>query len=185
MNQLPPINLHKWIAENRHLLKPPVSNKLIFEDADFMVFVSAGPNGRTDLHINSSNEFFYQVEGDIFLKLWIDEAGHKDGGYFKDQWIREGEIFLLTPGMPHSPQRPPGTIGLVIERKRFAGEIDSLMWRCPKCTTLMHKESFHLSNIVTQFKPVFEKFFSTPELCTCKKCGNVLTKESHFFNVQN
>jgi 3-hydroxyanthranilate 3,4-dioxygenase len=172
----PPLNLNKWIADNRHLLKPPVGNRCIWEDGDFMVFISAGPNGRTDFHLNGGEEFFYQIEGDIFLKLWVDDQ-------FKDQWIREGEIFLLPAGTPHSPQRPPGTVGLVIERKRLEGEMDGLMWRCPKCTTKMYEEYFHLTNIVTQFKPVFDRFFGTPELCTCKKCGNVLTKESNFFDV--
>lgn len=167
-----PLNLHKWIAENRHTLKPPVANKLVWEDGEFMVFIVAGPNGRTDLHLNSGEEFFYQIEGDIFLKTWQNDD-------FKDVWIREGEIYLLPAGLPHSPQRPAGTIGLVIERKRFEGEMDALMWRCPKCKTEMYKESFHLTNIVTQFKPVFDRFFAS-EHAKCKNCGFQLTKESSF-----
>lgn len=167
-----PLNLNKWISENRHSLKPPVANKLIWEDGEFMVFIVAGPNGRTDMHINSGEEFFYQIEGDIFLKTWQNDA-------FKDVVIKEGEIYLLPAGLAHSPQRPAGTIGLVIERKRFEGEQDGLMWRCPKCTTKMYEEFFHLTNIVTQFKPVFDRFFNS-EHATCKKCGFKLTKESSF-----
>lgn len=167
-----PINLHKWIDENRHNLKPPVANKLIWEDSDFMVFIVAGPNGRTDFHINHGEEFFYQIEGDIFLKTWQDEQ-------FKDVWIREGEIYLLPKGLPHSPQRPQGTIGLVIESKRQSEEQDGLMWRCPKCMSKMYEEYFHLTNIVTQFKPVFDRFFSGPHN-TCKNCGHTLTRESSF-----
>lgn len=167
-----PLNLNKWIAENRHTLKPPVANKLVWEDGEFMVFIVAGPNGRTDMHLNSGEEFFYQIEGDIFLKTWQNDA-------FKDVVIKEGEIYLLPAGLPHSPQRPAGTIGLVIERKRNEGEMDGLIWRCPKCTTKMYEEFFHLTNIVTQFKPVFDRFFGS-EHSTCKKCGYKLTKESSF-----
>ncbi len=167
-----PLNLHKWIAENRHTLKPPVANKLIWEDGEFMVFIVAGPNGRTDLHLNSGEEFFYQIEGDVFLKTWQNEI-------FKDVWIREGEIYLLPAGLPHSPQRPADTVGLVIERKRVEGEMDGLMWRCPQCKNKMYEEFFHLTNIVTQFKPVFDRFFNS-EHSTCKKCGHQLTKESSF-----
>ncbi len=171
---LPPINFKKWIDENRHQLKPPVANRLIWEDSEFQVFIVAGPNGRTDFHLNPSEEFFYQLEGDMFLKLHVD-------GQFQDQWIREGEIFLLPANTLHSPQRPPNTLGLVIERHRRPEEQDALKWFCPKCGTKMYEEYFHLKNIVTAFKPVFDKFFGTPELCTCKSCGNVLTRESHFF----
>ncbi len=167
-----PLHLNKWIAENRHTLKPPVSNKLIWEDGEFMVFIVAGPNGRTDFHINQGEEFFYQIEGDIFLKTWQDEK-------FQDVKIREGEIYLLPKGLPHSPQRPPNTLGLVIEHKRQSEEQDGLMWRCPKCSTKMYEEYFALTNIVTQFKPVFERFFNS-DASTCKTCGHQLTPESSF-----
>lgn len=167
-----PLHLQKWISENRHTLKPPVSNKLIWEDGEFMVFIVAGPNGRTDFHSNPGEEFFYQIEGDIFLKTWDQDC-------FNKIVIREGEIFLLPKGLPHSPQRPPNTLGLVIEHKRMGEEKDSLMWRCPKCSHKMYEEFFHLTNIVTAFKPVFDKFFKS-DLSTCKSCGHILTPESSF-----
>lgn len=42
--------------------------------------------------------------------------------------IKEGEIFILPGGFPHSPQRTEGTIGLVIERQRHLHELDGLRW---------------------------------------------------------
>ena len=39
-----PINLHAWIEENRHLLKPPVGNKKVFDDGQMTVMVVGGPN---------------------------------------------------------------------------------------------------------------------------------------------
>lgn len=171
---LPPIHFKKWIEENRHSLKPPVSNKLIWEDSDMMAFIVAGPNGRTDFHVNSGEEFFYQLEGDVFLKIREDDQ-------FKDVYVREGEIFILPAFVPHSPQRPANTLGLVIESKREISERDGLVWWCPTCGHKMYEEFFHLSNIVTQFKPVFDRFFGDPKKSTCQKCGTVLTRESHYF----
>src|SRR3954463_5402164 len=112
-----PFNFKKWIDENRHLLKPPVNNKVVYSDAEFIVMVVGGPNSRKDYHFNESEEFFYQLEGNI-------EVGIQDEGNAVDVPIREGEIFLLPPRVPHSPRRGPNTIGLVIERTRRNGEKD-------------------------------------------------------------
>lgn len=169
---LPPINFQKWIDENRHELKPPVANKLIWEDTEFMCFIVAGPNGRTDFHVNQGEEFFYQIEGDIYLEIRQNEK-------FETITIREGEIFLLPGNTPHSPQRPANSIGLVIERKRHKEELDTLAWWCPKCGNKMYEESFHLTDIVEQFGPVFDKFFSSDH-SLCGSCGNKLTKEDSF-----
>lgn len=167
--RLKPLNLKKWIDEHRHLLKPPVGNQQVWEDSDFMVTVVGGPNSRTDYHINQGEEFFYQVEGNINLKLWVD-------GQPQDCEIHEGEIFLLPPNVPHSPQRPAGTVGLVIERKRRPEEMDSLVWFCENCQAQVYKESFHLTDIVTQFPPLFDRFYNHSENCTCKNCGKKFTK---------
>lgn len=52
-----PINLNKWIDENRHLLKPPVGNKVVYElSEDFIVMVVGGPNSRKDYHFEEGEE---------------------------------------------------------------------------------------------------------------------------------
>lgn len=162
---LAPINFKKWIDEHRDKLKPPVGNQQIWEDRDFMVTVVGGPNSRTDFHIDESEEFFYQLEGDITLRVI-------ENGKPRDIPIREGEIFLLPPRVPHSPIRPAKTIGLVIERKRLSHEKDGLMWLCPKCGEKIYEEYFHLTNLVTQLKPVFDRFYSGKN--KCGKCGTVV-----------
>ena len=48
-----------------------------------------------------------------------------EDGVFRDVTIKEGEILLLPPNVPHSPRRPVGTVGLVIERHK-EHEIDAL-----------------------------------------------------------
>jgi 3-hydroxyanthranilate 3,4-dioxygenase len=108
---LPPINLKTWIEEHRSLLKPPVGNKMIWQDSEFMVMAVGGPNQRKDFHVEDGEEFFFQVEGDIVLRII-------ENGQVREIPIREGEMFLLPPNIPHSPQRPANTVGLVIERRR-------------------------------------------------------------------
>ena len=161
-----PIDFKQWIEDNRHLLKPPVGNKMIWSDEDFIVMVVGGPNERTDYHYDEGPEFFYQVEGDMLLKIMED-------GKPKDIHIREGEIFLLPPKVPHSPQRFANTVGLVIERKRLPGEKDGLLWFCPKCNTKVYEEYFELKNIEKDFPPVFERFFGSEENRTCPECGHL------------
>jgi len=161
---LKPLNLQKWIAEHRHLLKPPVGNANVWEDTEFMVTVVGGPNSRTDYHIDEGEEFFYQLEGDIVVKTIQD-------GKVVDVPIRQGDIFLLPPRVPHSPRRPANTIGLVIERKRRPGEKDGLVWLCEACGHKLYEEHFELTDLTTQLQPVFERFYNDPKNCTCAKCG--------------
>lgn len=162
-----PFNFKKWIDENRHLLKPPVNNKVVFENSEFIVMVVGGPNSRKDYHFNESEEFFYQLEGDITVKIQED-------GKAVDVPIKEGEIFLLPPNVPHNPGRPANTVGLVIERKRRAGEKDGLMWFCENCNNSLYDKRFELTNIMTQFQETFEYFYGSIDLRTCKKCGHIM-----------
>ncbi len=162
-----PFNFKKWIDENRHLLKPPVNNKVVYKDTEFIVMVVGGPNSRKDYHFNESEEFFYQLEGDILVKIQED-------GKSIDVPIREGDIFLLPPNVPHNPVRGANSIGLVMERKRHANEKDGLLWFCEKCNSKLYEEYFALTDIVNQFQGVFAKFYGSEDLRTCKKCGYVM-----------
>jgi 3-hydroxyanthranilate 3,4-dioxygenase len=164
-DNLTPLNFQGWIEANRHLLKPPVGNRVVWEDRDFIVMVIGGPNTRKDYHIDESEEFFYQVEGDITLKVVDDEGKHRDIP------IRAGDIFLLPPRVPHSPRRPAGTIGLVLERKRGADERDGFVWYCEKCGSKLDSEFLHVSDIVKQLPEVFDRFYGDPGRSTCRNCG--------------
>ncbi len=164
MSRLSPINFKKWIEDNRSQLKPPVGNKLVWEDREFIIMVVGGPNSRTDYHVNEGEEFFYQLEGDIVLKVF-------DAGELKEIPIKEGEIFLLPGSVPHSPRRPANTVGLVVERKRTAGEKDGFIWFCENCDSKLYEEYFELTDIVKQFPPIFERFYGDEKNSTCTKCG--------------
>lgn len=161
-----PINFKNWIDENRDVLKPPVGNKAIYND-DFIVMVVGGPNSRKDYHLNQTPEFFYQVEGDILLKIIVD-------GKPENIHIKEGDVYFLPANIPHSPQRGENTIGLVIEQKRSEGMEDGLAWFCENCNNKLHSEPFTLQNIETDMPVIFDKFYSDETLRTCKACGTVM-----------
>ena len=161
----PPIDFHKWINEHRHLLKPPVGNKCIV-DGDFIIMIVGGPNLRTDYHWDEGPEFFYQIEGEMVLKIQEDKKA-------RDIPIRAGEIFYLPPRVPHSPQRMADSIGLVIERKRLAAEKDGLLWFCERCNHKLYEEFFILHSIEQDFPAVFERYYRSLEARTCRQCGHI------------
>ncbi len=166
MSQLVPFNLKSWIDDHRDLLKPPVGNAQIWEDTDFIVTVIGGPNRRDDYHVDPLEEFFYQIEGDMVLRV-------REDGALKDLPIREGEILLLPPHVPHSPQRPEGTIGMVIERQRPDGLLDAFEWYCESCQQRVHRHAFRLASIVDDFPPIFDAYYGSIEARTCPACGHV------------
>ena len=169
MSTFAPINLEAWVAEHRHLLKPPVGNAAVW-NGDFLVMVVGGPNRRTDYHINPGGELFYQVEGDIVLKVIED-------GKPRDVPIRQGELFLLPAGVPHSPQRPAGTVGLVVEAPKFARGTHHLRWYCRACGAVLHDAAFEPADLGKQIKAMLEEFNGSRELRTCKHCGAVFAVE--------
>ncbi|GMU44837.1 MAG: 3-hydroxyanthranilate 3,4-dioxygenase [Xanthomonadales bacterium] len=160
-----PIDLQAWIDEHRHLLKPPVANKCI-EQGDFIVMIVGGPNQRTDYHVEDGPEFFYQLEGEMVLKIQHE-------GRAQDVPIRAGQVYYLPPRVPHSPQRMPDSVGLVIERKRLAHELDGLQWYCERCNHKLYEEYFALTNIETQFGAVFDRFYSSRERRSCDACAHL------------
>ena len=162
------INFKKWIDENRHLLKPPVGNQVVYKpEQDFIVMVVGGPNARKDYHFNETEEFYYQLEGDITVKI-VDNGKHVDIP------IKEGEIYLLPANTPHSPQRGANTVGLVMEVQRKPGMKDGFIWFCENCQNKLHEEYFLMTDIVTQLPIVMNNFYNNKELRTCKKCGHIM-----------
>lgn len=167
-----PLHFPTWIEENRHLLKPPVGNQVVYEDTEFIIMVVGGPNERTDYHVDPAEEFFYMLEGGMTLKCVDNKTlDADDKPLFVDVTIGEGEIFLLPAWVPHSPQREANTIGLVVERKRREDELDAMQWYCDSCHHLIHREEFHLNDITVDLPPVIERFFSSEENRTCSECG--------------
>ena len=167
-----PVDLREWVKENRDQLKPPVGNKMVWRDErDAIIMIVAGPNARADYHVNVTEEFFYQIHGDMNLKII-----HPDSGKPEDIIIREGEIYLLPAHVPHSPQRPAGTVGLVVEQKRPEGAKDTLRWYSEDTNEVVHEADFTLENVETDLKLIMDEFWANEELRTCKSTGSVIQR---------
>lgn len=169
-----PLNFQGWLDDNAHLLKPPVGNKQIWQNADYMITVVGGPNERTDFHDDPVEEFFYQFKGEAYLLIW-------DRGKYEKVTLKEGDIWLMSPHVIHSPQRPNAdSLCLVIEHKRPANENDALQWSCAKCGTLIKRYEMALKSIVDDLPPVYEQFYgTTDEERTCTNCGTVHTGKDY------
>lgn len=169
-----PFNLQKWIEENRDILKPPVGNKNLYPDADdFIVMVVGGPNARKDYHYNETEELFYQLEGEITVKI-------QEEGKAVEVSVKPGELYLHPAKVPHSPIRPEGSVGLVIERVREPQHQDGLLWFCENCNNKLHEAYFHLDNIEKDFLPRFREFYNSKELRTCDNCGQIMEADPKF-----
>jgi 3-hydroxyanthranilate 3,4-dioxygenase len=161
-------NFNHWIERHAHLLRPPVGNQQVFMEAeDLIVMVVGGPNARTDYHDDPYEEFFYQLRGNMVLKVVED-------GKPRDIPIREGEILLIPAHLRHSPQRrEPGSVGLVVEKVRPKDVDDAFEWYCPKCWTRVHRVEVNVQNIVKDLPPLFEGFYQSEKARSCPKCGHV------------
>ncbi len=170
-----PFNLNQWVEDNRELLKPPVGNKNLYTEAgDYIVMVVAGPNARKDYHFNETEELFYQLEGEITVKV-------QDEGNAVEMDLKAGDMFLCPANTPHSPIRKEGSIGLVVERKRKGTDLkDGLMWFCDNCNHKLHETYFPLEDIEKDFIPRFKEFYGSEELRTCDNCGNVMETDPRF-----
>jgi 3-hydroxyanthranilate 3,4-dioxygenase len=163
------INIPKWVEENKEYLTPPVGNHLMFKDGEFQVMIVRGPNTRRDFHQEPGEELFYQLEGDMTIAILED-------GEIYEVILREGEIFMLPSNVIHSPRRPAGTLGLVVERQRTQEEIENVRWMCESCGNQLHLHSQIITDLDTQLGPIMETFWSNDELRTCDKCGTYMEK---------
>ena len=163
-----PLNFKRWLEEHAHRLKPPVGNQQIWQDADMMVTVVGGPNQRSDFHDDPIEEFFYQFKGNAYLLLW-------DRGRYERVDLKEGDMFLMAPHTLHSPQRPEaGSLCLVVERQRPAGQQDAFQWSCAHCGNVVQRYELQLQSIVADLPPVYERFYETSEAeRRCSACGEV------------
>jgi 3-hydroxyanthranilate 3,4-dioxygenase len=160
-----PFNFVRWIDDHAHLLRPPVGNKLLFEDGGMIVQVVGGPNQRVDFHDDPGEEFFYQLRGDMVLKV-------AENGMIRDVPIRQGEVFLLPAHVRHSPQRPQaGSVGLVVENARRPGDRDGFEWFCFDCGALVHRVEIAVADIVKDLPPLFAAFYADEAARTCRQCG--------------
>ena len=168
-----PVHLMNWVMKNKDSFKPPVGNKYLYSGSDFFVMLIAGPNARNDFHKTNSEEFFIQITGDIVVKTY-------EGNRIVDHVVREGETFFIPPNVPHAPCRPADTLGMVVERRRPAGELEHQIFYCENCHALVHDNEFDCADIVEAFRDAMENFWADPERSTCGHCGTRVPKPGPF-----
>uniref|UniRef100_A0A3Q0SD12 3-hydroxyanthranilate 3,4-dioxygenase n=1 Tax=Amphilophus citrinellus TaxID=61819 RepID=A0A3Q0SD12_AMPCI len=172
------VNVEKWIAENQNAFLPPVCNKLMHFSQLLVMFVG-GPNTRKDYHIEEGEELFYQLKGDMCLKV-IENGKHKD------VHIKEGEMFLLPARIPHSPQRQANTVGLVMERRRLLTETDCLRYYVDNTTDILFERWFYCEDLGTQLVPIIKEFMASRQCKTGKPDPNEVFREPPFqLNTMN
>lgn len=159
-------NLRQWIDDNRGNWG---QRRVLWEDSDFIAFVTRGPNRRKDFHINPGDEIFYQLEGELNLH-YIDAEGKRQLALLKP-----GEIFLLSRNRPHSPRRGEGSWTFVIERKRAPEELDRFIWTCEECGNKLYETTVRLDDPSNAVADATRALREDPGLATCKRCGEVLS----------
>jgi 3-hydroxyanthranilate 3,4-dioxygenase len=167
MSDSNPFQIQQWISENGDKLKPPVGGETLWKDSKLMITVVGGPNKRTDYHIDAFEEFFYQIKGDIVLRIQED-------GKARDVEVKEGDVFLLPAYVPHAPMRPAGTVGMIAEIRREKDDpLDGFAWFCEKCNHQMFRQDAYIEVLERDMPPIFEAFYADPENQVCDACGHV------------
>ena len=158
-------NLQQWIDENRGNWG---QRRVIWEDSDFIAFVTRGPNRRKDYHINPGDEIFYQLEGELNLHYLGADQKHELAV------LKAGDLFLLPAKVPHSPRRADGSWTFVVERTRSPHERDRFIWVCEKCGNKLHETEVRFNDPSDAVAKANAAMKSDPSLATCSRCNEVL-----------
>jgi len=158
-------NLQQWINENRSNWG---QRRVIWQDSDFIAFVTRGPNRRKDFHINPGDEIFYQLEGELNLYYLTRDGKHELAN------LKTGDIFLLPAKIPHSPRRADGSWTFVVERKRSANEIDRFIWPCETCGNNLYETEVRFDDPGDAVAKATSLMKADPKLATCNRCNAIL-----------
>ncbi|MGH7785039.1 MAG: 3-hydroxyanthranilate 3,4-dioxygenase [Candidatus Binatia bacterium] len=157
-------NLRQWIDENRGNWG---QRRVIWENSDFIAFVTRGPNRRKDFHINPGDEIFYQLEGELNLH-YLNDDRHEVAV------LKSGDLFLLPGSTPHSPRRGEGSWTFVVERKRGQTEMDQFIWVCENCRTRLYETRVRFDEPSDAVAQATAAMKADPKLATCNRCQQVL-----------
>ena len=157
-------NLQQWINENRGNWG---QRRVIWENSDFIAFVTRGPNRRKDFHINPGDEIFYQLEGELNLHYLIDDQDEV-------AVLKSGDLFLLPASTPHSPRRGEGSWTFVVERRRSQSEMDQFIWVCENCRKRLYETRVRFDEPSDAVARATAAMKADPKLATCNRCQQVL-----------
>jgi 3-hydroxyanthranilate 3,4-dioxygenase len=166
------VDVREWVERHRTLLpRPLMSHDRVWNDG-FLVMLFDGPTAseRSDFHINSSPEFFYQFVGEMTCRVL-------ENGKFHDFTVKEGEMFLLPPLVPHLNRRNDRSIGLVVHQQRPVGTKDAIVWYCERCCGQLHRVDYVFEELKSQLTTYVRAFLSDERLRTCQQCGWLMPAE--------
>jgi 3-hydroxyanthranilate 3,4-dioxygenase len=146
-------HVESWYKKYEHEFQPPICNKLLHRNQLAVMFVG-GPNTRKDFHLDLGAEFFFQLRGSLVLPTV--QAGKR-----VEVRIPAGHVFLLPSRIPHSPQRPDtGSLGLVVERRRYDDELDCLRYYQDFETAkdIQWQHYFHCFDLGRDLVPVVKQY---------------------------
>jgi 3-hydroxyanthranilate 3,4-dioxygenase len=146
----------------------------LFPESQFETVLVRGPNRRNDFHVDPYDELFIQLEGTICVDT------REEGVGLVRQHIRAGQLFVVPAGVPHSPLRPAGTWGLVVEIRRKPGDVEAAEWYCHNCDALIERVTMESSEMVTSLSAILNAFQASEERRTCGACGSVLPVPQEF-----
>ena len=165
MSELSAINFGRIMAANKQSTKPV---SILWQTPYSVAFVARGREGRSEFHVDPSDEVMYMIKGDMNLHYRTPEGDEKVAV------VREGQIIYCPAGTPHSPRFSPDSFVLVLERKRRADESDRFTWYCAKCGAELHQSAKHVADY--REDPVsraYEEFYGSAGHRTCGRCGHV------------
>jgi 3-hydroxyanthranilate 3,4-dioxygenase len=141
---------------------------VLWQTDDSIAFVARGREGRSEFHVDPSDEVMYMIRGDMTLHYRTPDGAEKVAV------IREGEILHCPAGTPHSPRFPTDAYVLVLERKRRSGEQDRFLWYCPACDAPLHQAVRQVSDWRDDpVSEVYAEFYASASHRTCRQCGHV------------
>ena len=144
----------------------PVS--ILWQTPDTIAFVARGRVGRSEFHVDPSDEVMYMVKGDMALHYRTPEGDEKI------LTLREGEITHCQAATPHSPRFAPDAFVLVMERKRRPEELDRFLWYCPGCGAQLYETARHVADYRDDpVSRVYEEFYGSDANRTCTRCGHM------------
>jgi 3-hydroxyanthranilate 3,4-dioxygenase len=160
-------SLNGWANANKEHWGPPA--KLMLRGSDYITFAIRGPTSPKDFHINPGEEIFYMIEGQLNFNF-INANGNRDV-----LAVHPGEMFLLPAGIPHSPHRLDGSLGLVIERKRRPDELDRQIWLCDRCNSVLYELTYRFEEPDDAMRAVQEgnRILTDATRRTCTECGAI------------
>ena len=165
MNEMVPISLLE-IGEGLKNAVAPVN--ILWQAPDSVAFIARGRVGRSEFHVDPSDEVMYMIKGEMNLHYLTPD------GEEKVAVLREGEVIYCPAGTPHSPRFPSDAYLFVLERARRPGEEDRFQWYCPGCGSQLYQIEKHVADYNEDpVSRAYDEFYGTDANRTCANCGTV------------